>query len=802
MTFSKQVLTFALVFVLGTLVSCGKRDDHMRNSDPDSDATFYVDKDVKIWGKVIVTRDVQQKPNQKDYKIQACIKDNALLAIVQFQDFKVIAADGQEIVKTTDKFGCIIWDEQIRYDALASEAELLVQRKVQAVSGHAGTVVLDLAINPWASEDTLTVTDLRYDEALKAKTTANAVSYSMTQFQSDENHSSPAFSMEVNKSRVAEAIASQKSGKAASTAPETRMRLDAIQMQFLGHDYSQYEITPTLNLKVAHKYRIRISPQFIRENFNGKQIFETIASGNVKFHVAILKDTVNPKAGTSYQLNDVLSTSEFVGEMVDGVMVADVTLKFQDLAPLTGRTILLMTASSLPGYIQFRDGSYISPVGPLVAATSISFVPSNWSAEVIHENNVKYIAQKENRSKTVTNFDYFKQKTGFVDVPRSIDTLVMARSAAPSTAHYAEMMTSLEKNDMKLSQATQNAICSYLTQERVRGVRVCDAKAMDLVNFRMREIVEEITNPVPQREGITLNEDLTINMNYLLSQEQIKGKAQSARAGWNAGLTAGMTAGLNAGLDLDLLNTLQDGQVPGFKLLSWISKMIGNTAPGKPIPIDPKDPNGPSLPGDPVVVPPKNTFGAKLGANLGGNIGGMATYNNDLFTWNLSDSKRETGSITTSVKFAANAEMKVFSFQGKFRKCWIANLSAPLKDQLAKQAGKEFSQLNLPKGVVACLPKISEGKRNEMFVLVNSITGIVNSPLTDSLASSEAPLRLFFRGPMGYSVFKNLIMEKKMEVSFNKFPVEKMISEVQSLKNEGDMFLNQEFPGVLNNVIK
>lgn len=799
MTFSKHALTFALVLALGVTVSCGKRDDHMKDSNPDSDATFYVDKDVKVWGKVILTREAQQKPNQKDYKIQACIKDNALLAVVQFQDFKVLAGE-QEMVKTTDKFGCIIWDEQIRYDALANEAELLVVRKVQAISGHAGTVTLELAINPWSSEDSITVTDLRYDEALKSKSTPDAVIYSMTQFQSDENHMNPAFSMEVNKARVAEAIAAQKNKKSTDLT-DTRMRLDAIQMQFLGHDYSAYEITPTLNLKVAHKYRIRISPQFIRENFNGKQIFETIASGNVKFHVAILKDTVNPKAGTSYQLSDVLSTADFVGEMVDGVMVADVTLKFQDLAPLTGRTILLMTASSLPGYIQFRDGSYISPVGPLVAASSISFVPTNWSAEVIHDNNVKYIAEKENKSKSVSNYDYFKKQSGFVEMPRLIDTRTSGRGAV-SVNHQQEMLTALEKNNFKLSQATQQAICAHLTQEKTRGVRVCNAQTLELVNIRAREIVEEITKPVPQREGITLNEDLTINMNYLLSQEQTKGKAQSARAGWNAGLTAGMTGALNAGLDLDLLNTLQNGQVPGFKMLSWISKMIGNTKPGDPIPSIPGDPTSPTLPGDPVPIPPKSSFGAKLGANLGGNIGGIATYNNDLFTWNLSDSRRETGSITTSVKFSANAEMKIFSFEGKFRKCWIANLSTPLKNQIAKQAGKDFSQLGLPKGVITCLPKIVQGKRSEMFVLVNSVTGITNSPLTDSLASSEAPLRLFFRGPMGYSVFKNLIMEKKMEVSFNKFPVDKLVSEVQSLKNEGDMFLNQEFPGILNNVLQ
>lgn len=98
MTFSKQALTFALALALGTVVSCGKRDDHMRTSDPDSDATFYVDKDVKTWGKVIVTRDVQQKPNQKDFKIQACLKDNALLAVIQFQEFKVLAGDRKSVV--------------------------------------------------------------------------------------------------------------------------------------------------------------------------------------------------------------------------------------------------------------------------------------------------------------------------------------------------------------------------------------------------------------------------------------------------------------------------------------------------------------------------------------------------------------------------------------------------------------------------------------------------------------------------------------------------------------------------------
>ncbi len=807
MTYSKKAFAIALVLSLATIVSCGKRDDRL--SDPDTQATFYVDKGVAVWGKVIVTRDAQQKPNQKDFKIQACLKDNALMAIIQFQDFKIKAGD-QEMIKTSDKFGCIIWDEQIHFDGLATETELLVVRRVEAIRGHAGGVNVELALNPWATEDTITVTDLRYDEALKTKTTADAVSYSLAQFQADDGKPNPTFSMEVNKKRVADASSVQKSKSAAIV--DTRMRLDAIQLQFLGHDYGAYEITPTLNLKVAHKYRIRISPQFIRTNFNGKQLFETISSGQVKFHVALLKDTVNTQAGTTYNLSDVLSTSEFVGEMVDGVMVADVTLKFQDLAPLTGRTILVLTASALPGFIQFRDGNYISPVGPLVAAGAISFVPSNWSAEILHKNNLKYIGDSTAHAKSVSNFDFFKKTTGFIEVPKTIEITGTPRTSY-STTHFQDLVTALDRGDKNVSAAVRSALCAYLTQEKARGQRLCYGKNMDLLNFRQREVVEEITNPVPERVGITFNEDLTLNMNYLVTGERIIGNGQAAKIGataaLNAGVTAGLNASLNAGLDLDMApmeNKLPGGKLPGFGFLSWLSKFIGNTKPGPAVPIDPADPLGPSVPGNPVPIDPRSSIGAKFGGNIGGtlgfNAGGVASYNNDFYTWTLSNARRETGSISTSVSFKANAEMKVFSFQGKFRKCWLINLSSTMKQQLATAAGKDYSQLGLPSGMYVCSSKVEEGKRSEMFVLVNSITGIVNSPLTDNLDSKEAPLRLFFRGPMGYSVFKNLIMDKKFEVNFNKFPGDKLVKEVQSLQNPGDVYLNQEFPGVLDLVLQ
>lgn len=799
MIFSRNLITAALVLSLASIVSCGKRDDHL--TDPNSDATFIVDKDVKIWGKVVVTRDAQEKPNQKDFKIQACLKDKALLAVIQDQEFKVIAGD-QEMVKRSDLFGCIIWDEQIKYDAFDMESELMVIRRIEAISGHSGGVNFELSINPWVTEETMTVTDLRTDSNLKTVMTPNAVSYGMTQFQSTDGKKTttlPSFAMVVDKQQLMNAATQSKR----ISPSNTPMRLDAIQMNFLGHDYGAYEITPTLNLKVAHKYRIRINPLFGRSSISGKQFFEPINSGKVKFHLAILKDTVDQTGGTMYKLSDVLSSADFVGQMERGVMVADVTLKFQDLAALTGRTILVLSGSPVPGYIQFRDSNYISPVGPLVSVGSISFVPSNISAEVIHQNNLKYIKDASTKAKTISNFDFFKKTTGFTEVPRSIENFGAPRSSV-STNHYDNLMKALAKSDEKISQATKSVICSYLTQQSARGPYYCDSKTMELINFRIRDIVEDITTPVPYSDDITFNEDLTINMNYLLSKEQVKGKAQAAKYGYNAGLTAGLVGSLNAGLDLDMAAALKEKKFFGFGFLSWLSKAIGNTKPGEPKKIDAfdSDPAASTVPGDPVPIPPKQSLGAKAGANLGATVGGVASYNNDLFMWNLSEQRRETGSISTSVKFTANAEMKVFKFKGKFRKCWLVNLSNAFKDEVEAKTRKPFSDAGLPKGLYACAPKAEEGERKEMFVLINTITGIANSPMTDALASKEAPLRMFFRGPIGYSVFKNLVVDRKMEVQFNKFPVNELIKDVQSLKNEGDMFLNQEFPGVLNPILE
>lgn len=781
MTYSKNFHLIILAFVF-VLISCGKKDDHLSN--PDSTATFFVDKEVKLAGKVLVSRDAQQKPIQKDFKIVACMKDNAMLSPVQFVDFAVQAGD-IEIQKTSDFLGCIIWDEQIKFNGLDNEDELLVVRKIKALNGHAGSVSVELSINPWSTEDTVTVADLRYDEALKAKARPNSVQYSLSTFQSagcvDSNkgncEKAPSFAMAVVKTLSA------LSDDSSDLPTKTKMRLDAIQWQFLGHDYSAYEITDTLNLKVAHLYRIRISPQFIRENFNGKQIFETISSGKVKFSIAILKDNIKPLESDNYKASDVLSTSEFIGEMIDGVMVADVTLKFQDLAPLTGRTYLLLSSSSLPGYIQFRDGNYISPVGPLGAATTISLVPSKWNAETLHKNNLAMISSQENKRKSMGNLEYFKTASGFISIPSSL--VISTRGGAQSVGQI--LLNGLESSKSQdIDYAAKSAICRYLVQDKNYGASLCDKDFIDLINFRKREIVESITNPVPTREGVTLSEDLNVNMNYLVQNEKNVGNGQAAKVGWNAGLNAGLTGALAAGLDLDVLD-LAGGRIPGFGILQWLSKFLGNN---KPI-----DPNNPGVPAG--FVDPKNSFGMKLGASLGGNIGGAMTYNNDLWTWSLANSKKETGSISTSVKFTVNAELKNFKFSGIFKKCWLINLSQIAKDRLAKIKGTNLDSLGLPKGLISCSPRSIKGERQEMYVLMNSVAGIVNSPLTDPLNSAEAPLRMFFRGPMGYSIFKNLVAESDVEIKFNKFPIEQVINDVKSLKNEGDIYLNQEFPGML-----
>lgn len=760
MIFSNYKKTLVLLNTVLVLASCGKKNDHL--VDVTNSATFYVDKGVALTGKTTLERDSQQKPNKKNFNIQACIKDNALLQAVQYLDFAVEVQEGVSITRRTDQFGCIIWNEQISYDALSNEAELLVERKITALNGHSGSVVLELSMNPWASEDGLTLTDLRYDSALRSKVTKGAVNYSMVQVQSDSGDKIDSIQMIVDKKKVADSVSlKNKSGD----DNNVRMRLDAIQIQFLGHDYSAYEMTSTLNLKIAHKYRIRISPQFIRENFNGKQIFETIVSGNIKFNLAILRDTINFKNTTNYNPSDVLTTAQFVGEMIDGVMVADVTLKFQDLAPLTGRTYLLLSSAPEPGYIQFKDGNYISPLGALPAASQAAFVPTNWSAEKIYKNQTEVAIKQKQNELAKTNFDYFKEKSKFIEIP--------ANQATASGQNYASrikatLLSNLQSGKKEVSVSEKSALCSLLVGSKVMNLNACYADPENFVNIRKREIVESVSSVAPERVGMTYNEDLNINMNFSSSNDQSTGDSTSKKYGYSA------NAGLSAGLDIDLLS-LVSNVVPVVgtitktiveKLLEWV-------------------------------------LGVKLNLpKLSASVSGSASYSRDLYTWSLANSKKESGSISTTLKFAANAEMKMFSFQGTFRPCYLVSLTSAAKAKLEQINRASFEKMGLPEGAYVCSDKTLSGTRKEMYVLVNSSTGIAGSPLTDSSDSSEAPLRMFFRGPTTYSIFKNLVQKENFEMQFNKFPAEQVIQSIKDMKMPGDIHLNQEFPGLLNPVIE
>lgn len=760
MIFSNYKKTLVLLSTVLVLASCGKKNDHL--VDATNSATFYVDKGVALTGKTTLERDSQQKPNKKNFNIQACIKDNALLQAVQYLDFAVEVQEGVSITRRTDQFGCIIWNEQISYEALSNEAELLVERKITALNGHSGSVVLELSLNPWASEDGLTLTDLRYDSALRAKVTKGAVNYSMVQVQSDSGDKIDSIQMTVDKKKVADSVSlKNKSGD----DNNVRMRLDAIQIQFLGHDYSAYEMTSTLNLKIAHKYRIRISPQFIRENFNGKQIFETIVSGNIKFNLAILRDTINFKSTTNYNPSDVLTTAQFVGEMIDGVMVADVTLKFQDLAPLTGRTYLLLSSAPEPGYIQFKDGNYISPLGALPAASQAAFVPTNWSAEKIYNNQTVIVAKQKQNELAKTNFDYFKEKSKFIEIPTNQAT---ASGQSYASRIKTTLLSNLQSGKKEVSVSDKSALCSLLVGAKIMNLNACYADPENFVNIRKREIVESVAAVAPARVGMTYNEDLNINMNFLNSNDQSTGDSTSKKYGYSA------NAGLSAGLDIDLLSLISNvvpvvGTITKTiveKLLEWV-------------------------------------LGVKLNLpKLSASVSGSASYSRDLYTWSLANSKKESGSISTTLKFAANAEMKMFSFQGTFRPCYLVSLTSSAKAKLEQINRVNFEKMGLPEGAYVCSDKILSGTRKEMYVLINSSTGIAGSPLTDSSDSSEAPLRMFFRGPTTYSIFKNLVQKENFEMQFNKFPAEQVIQSVKDMKMPGDIHLNQEFPGLLNPVIE
>jgi hypothetical protein len=176
------------------------------------------------------------------FYFKACLKDVGALQPVTGASFRLLA-QGQALPlqsSTPDQNGCLFWSERLTFESTNPETFFSLEREIQAVSIHKGSVVIPIALNPWraGSEG---VRDLRFestpkimDSALRSQTLTNENALSIEQL-----------GVELELVRSAQSVANG-------------------------------------------QLKIRFEPKLKRKGIDGKVILEPISSGSFSVRVQIL----------------------------------------------------------------------------------------------------------------------------------------------------------------------------------------------------------------------------------------------------------------------------------------------------------------------------------------------------------------------------------------------------------------------------------------------------------------------------------------------------------------------------------
>lgn len=141
-----NILLLILALVFGLSACNIPKPSGRDNQDSEGSATFFVESSD---GEVISER-VHESisfPKAKTYRFSICFKDQTYSKPIVGAAFRVVEND-QEI--KSDAKGCVIWTEEVEFNALARPNYLYFERNIQGLGIHRGQRKMKLAINPWS----------------------------------------------------------------------------------------------------------------------------------------------------------------------------------------------------------------------------------------------------------------------------------------------------------------------------------------------------------------------------------------------------------------------------------------------------------------------------------------------------------------------------------------------------------------------------------------------------------------------------------------------------------------------------
>lgn len=751
MTFSKQLKSLTLIGCALILSSCGKKGDRL--TDSTTAATFYVDVPVKNDGTVLVKSFSNNYADHKIYNLKACFKDNALNQALQFLPFKVLAGT-QEVEVKSDVYGCVYWSESIKFDPRASDAYLRIERTFTALKGHQGSVVVPLALYPWDKSGKITISDLRTDLVGNAFTVINdAVDYLDMSTVSLKDINNANIAMKV-KENVVENYSAKVNGKSLDDLNRVMPTSKTFALNFDKHDEEKYSVDTQLNLKIAHRYQFKMPISFLRDNLSEGLINESFLTGKVNVYLTVLRDKVDPILNDDINLfkNNILASSKFQARIELGDVIGYTSLIYKDISSLPGRNYIIVTLESVSKDMPFKNFSIAGQVTGLPAGRLVLFDYVNLSAKELH----RIYEEQVEKEKTLLNpVELLKQSEGVVDLAKLPRYQI---PGADNVLHASFFETNLSKEISK-------EFCDQiLGTASAKLLKDCQRKPSDFISITKREFIDSLNSTVPKRVSPYFKTDtLSVNVSYAKNLNLTQSTTTSLRGSVGVGINLGFNLGGKFGWDN---GGKKDITAPEVK------------------------PNPPVTP--PPTEEPKYKYSEILnkGLSAGFNFGlsGSGSGNLDR-TWlrSIQSSKSRTVSVTAATTLTLTGESAAYQIDAKIRKCVVATPTIETMDRLAAVKAA-------PKRIAFYCSRVAQPKKViETYYLIHQSNGVVGSPFSDPVSSSQAPWRMFIRGTGVYNFFKELVGSPEMELVLEQLP-----DIDQARSNYVNALMDQEFPGLID----
>ncbi len=513
MIFSRILVSLTLaLLVVGCSTESRKKVDTIPGSSSEfktcSNTNFLVD-DFRSTFSSIARFNSYGIPSKKTFNFRACLVERlGASKIMPDIRFSVEGSGHSRSEATTDRKGCINWTENFEYNHIQPEILVNLNRKITALSTYTGCVMAVAVFNPWVN-GVFATTDPRN-----------------TSIESYELESE---SLSLGRLRATNQAVSP-----------VEIAVDSLNFEFKGLDFDQYEISKFLNLTVAHKYTLRIKPSVIRRTLENISVPQVLVGGRLKAYLAIFKD----EPGLHMNHDSLITTQEFDLEYSRGTgqFMADVSIKFQNVAEMTSRTKAVLTLVPSDELEGLQEMNYVGALKPAPLAT-LTLSQGDVSAK-------KFFDTQKASSKTRPLDELKASTSGLVpmnlDAPASYFPQIWERKQ--NFGEVAEIALYGKLSEVQKRYLAQ-VLCHKLFSRSANRSHAfsCQNNPGFYMSFEVRQLVDEVIS-TPQALGDTTVEDLEMKVTYSAAQKNSYSK------GWKASVGAG----LSASLSYDPLSVPQD----------------------------------------------------------------------------------------------------------------------------------------------------------------------------------------------------------------------------------------------------